>query len=83
MTILQSSFQMADAFEIIILSILADQLHCDWSLSLPKKALITTVVFVGYLIGASTFGSWSDKYGRKNVSTNFPSRILMGVIYCT
>ncbi|PIK46672.1 putative synaptic vesicle 2-related protein-like isoform X4 [Apostichopus japonicus] len=58
---------MADAFEIIILSILADQLHCDWSLSLPKKALITTVVFVGYLIGASTFGSWSDKYGRKNI----------------
>ncbi|KAJ8042845.1 Synaptic vesicle 2-related protein [Holothuria leucospilota] len=58
---------MADAFEIIILSILADQLHCDWSLPLPKKALITTFVFVGYLIGASFFGSASDKFGRKSI----------------
>ncbi len=34
---------MADAMEMMILSILAPALHCDWLLNEWQKALITTV----------------------------------------
>jgi hypothetical protein len=36
---------MADAMEMMILSILAPALHCDWLLNEWQKALITTVGF--------------------------------------
>lgn len=35
---------MADAMEMMILSILAPALHCDWLLNEWQKALITTVL---------------------------------------
>lgn len=37
--------KMADAMEMMILSILAPALHCDWLLNEWEKALITTVCF--------------------------------------
>jgi len=35
---------MADAMEMMLLSILAPALHCDWLLNEWQKALITTVI---------------------------------------
>ena len=35
--------QMADAMEMMILSILSPALHCDWQIASWKQALITTV----------------------------------------
>ena len=43
--ILINKIKMADAMEMMILSILAPALHCDWLLNEWQKALITTVVF--------------------------------------
>lgn len=37
-------FQMADAMEMMILSILAPQLHCEWRLPSLEVALLTSVV---------------------------------------
>lgn len=36
-------FQMADAMEMMILSILAPQLHCEWRLPSWQVALLTSV----------------------------------------
>jgi len=36
--------KMADAMEMMLLSILAPALHCDWLLNEWQKALITTVI---------------------------------------
>lgn len=38
-----SSLQMADAMEMMILSILAPQLHCEWWLPSWQVALLTSV----------------------------------------
>lgn len=38
-----SSLQMADAMEMMILSILAPQLHCEWRLPSWQVALLTSV----------------------------------------
>ncbi|XP_069028961.1 synaptic vesicle 2-related protein-like [Embiotoca jacksoni] len=56
---------IGDAMEMMILSILGPQLHCEWSLPSYKVALITSIVFVGTGISSPLWGSISDKYGRR------------------
>ena len=38
---------LADAMEMMILSILAPALHCSWHITEVQQATITTVVFLG------------------------------------
>ncbi|EPY87335.1 synaptic vesicle 2-related protein [Camelus ferus] len=59
--------QMADAMEMMILSILAPQLHCEWRLPSWQVALLTSVVFVGMMSSSTLWGNISDQYGRKTV----------------
>ncbi|CAG0915694.1 unnamed protein product [Notodromas monacha] len=56
---------MADSMEMMILSILAPALHCEWGLSQWRQAFMTTMVFMGMMISAPFWGNFSDKYGRK------------------
>ena len=56
---------IADAMEMMILSILAPALHCDWLLNEWQQALITTVVFCGMGLSSPFWGKISDVYGRK------------------
>nr|XP_046231715.1 synaptic vesicle 2-related protein-like [Scatophagus argus] len=56
---------IADAMEMMILSILGPQLHCEWRLPSYQVALITSVVFVGMGISSPLWGKLSDKYGRR------------------
>ena len=56
---------MADAMEMMILSILAPALHCDWLLNEWEKALITTIVFCGMMLSGAFWGKMCDQYGRK------------------
>ncbi|XP_053267482.1 synaptic vesicle 2-related protein [Pleuronectes platessa] len=56
---------IGDAMEMMILSILGPQLHCEWRLPSYKMALLTSVVFVGMGISSPLWGNLSDKYGRK------------------
>ncbi|KAM3599389.1 uncharacterized protein V6R79_004804 [Siganus canaliculatus] len=56
---------IGDAMEMMILSVLGPQLHCEWSLPSLQVALITSVVFVGMAIGAPVWGNLSDHYGRR------------------
>nr|XP_040146868.1 synaptic vesicle 2-related protein [Ictidomys tridecemlineatus] len=56
---------MADAMEMMILSILAPQLHCEWRLPSWQVALLPQVVFVGMMSSSTLWGNISDQYGRK------------------
>ncbi len=38
---------MADSMEILILSIISPDLHCEWHISGFQQATLTTVVFLG------------------------------------
>uniref|UniRef100_A0A3Q3LTV0 Synaptic vesicle 2-related protein-like n=1 Tax=Mastacembelus armatus TaxID=205130 RepID=A0A3Q3LTV0_9TELE len=60
-----ASNKTKDAMEMMILSILGPELHCEWMLPSYKVALITSVVFVGMGISSPIWGNVSDKYGRK------------------
>ncbi|XP_043924328.1 synaptic vesicle 2-related protein [Protopterus annectens] len=65
LSILTGLAWMADAMEMMILSILAPQLHCEWRLPNWQVALLTSVVFIGMMSSSSLWGNMSDQYGRK------------------
>ncbi|XP_049645348.1 LOW QUALITY PROTEIN: synaptic vesicle 2-related protein [Suncus etruscus] len=65
LSILTGLAWMADAMEMMILSILAPQLHCEWRLPSWQVALLTSVVFVGMMSSSTLWGNISDQYGRK------------------
>ncbi|KAG9335061.1 hypothetical protein JZ751_005736 [Albula glossodonta] len=67
LSILTGLAWMADAMEMMILSIIAPELHCDWRLPGWKVALITSVVFVGMMVSSPVWGNMCDQYGRKMV----------------
>uniref|UniRef100_A0A8C1LY57 Synaptic vesicle 2-related protein n=1 Tax=Cyprinus carpio TaxID=7962 RepID=A0A8C1LY57_CYPCA len=78
LSILTGLSWMADAMEMMILSILAPQLHCEWALSSWEVALLTSVVFIGMMISSSLWGNISDKYGRK---TGLKMSVLWTLFY--
>lgn len=66
-TLMVGFFVIADSLEMMLLSILAPTIRCIWHLSSWKEALVTTVVFVGMMVGSSFWGWLADNYGRKFV----------------
>ncbi|GAB6023587.1 hypothetical protein CHUAL_008357 [Chamberlinius hualienensis] len=56
---------MADAMEMMILSILSPALFCSWGISSTQQATITTVVFLGMMTSSALWAKFSDRYGRK------------------
>ncbi|KAK2837281.1 hypothetical protein Q5P01_014493 [Channa striata] len=78
LSILTGLSWMADAMEMMILSILAPQLHCEWRLPSLEVALLTSAVFIGMMISSSLWGNISDKYGRK---TGLKMSVLWTMFY--
>ena len=56
---------MADALEVNLLTFIATCAGDDWDLSDSEVASITSVVFVGIVVGTMFWGMFADKYGRK------------------
>lgn len=56
---------MADAMEMMILSILSPALYCSWGISSVQQASISTVVFLGMMCSSALWAKFSDRYGRK------------------
>lgn len=56
---------IAEAMELMILSLVGSAVQSEWHLSPGQKSLISTVVFAGMLVGAYLWGFISDSYGRK------------------
>ncbi|KAM8865282.1 synaptic vesicle 2-related protein [Synchiropus picturatus] len=78
LSILTGLSWMADAMEMMILSILAPQLHCEWRLPSIQVALLTSAVFIGMMLSSSLWGNISDKYGRK---TGLKMSVLWTMFY--
>jgi MFS family permease len=50
--------------EVSLLSFMSICAGADWDLSDTQMALITSVVFLGQLVGSAVFGPVADDYGR-------------------
>ncbi|ONK82054.1 uncharacterized protein A4U43_C01F35650 [Asparagus officinalis] len=55
----------AEAMEVMLLSFIGGPLREEWGLTSGQESLITSVVFVGMMVGASSWGVVSDNYGRR------------------
>ncbi|KAI0488686.1 hypothetical protein KFK09_028525 [Dendrobium nobile] len=56
---------ISEATEMMLLSFVGPSVQVQWNLSSHEESLITSVVFVGMLIGAYSWGIVSDNYGRR------------------
>lgn len=56
---------ISEAMEVMLLSFVGPAVQVEWKLSSTEESSITSVVFAGMLIGASSWGIVSDNYGRK------------------
>jgi MFS family permease len=68
-TVFSGLLWLADAMELMLLSVLSPAVQCEWGLTKSEEATITSVVFVGFLLGGIFWGVLSDAIGRKRVST--------------
>nr|XP_034888731.1 organic cation/carnitine transporter 7-like isoform X2 [Populus alba] len=55
----------AEAMEIMILSFVGPAVKSQWNLSSTQESLLSTVVFAGMLVGAYSWGLFSDHCGRR------------------
>ncbi|KAG9140842.1 hypothetical protein Leryth_010391 [Lithospermum erythrorhizon] len=55
----------SDAIEMMLLSIVGPAVQSEWGLSPGEESLLSSVVFVGMLVGAYFWGLISDVYGRR------------------
>eukprot|EP01118_Nematostelium_gracile_P002562 TRINITY_DN1278_c0_g1_i2.p1 TRINITY_DN1278_c0_g1~~TRINITY_DN1278_c0_g1_i2.p1 ORF type:complete len:509 (-),score=104.22 TRINITY_DN1278_c0_g1_i2:167-1693(-) len=63
--IVSGSCWAADAMETMLLGFISASAACEFNLDKYQEAAISTVVFVGMLVGAYCWGVVSDRYGRR------------------
>lgn len=56
---------VSEAMEMMLLSFIGPAVQTLWGLTSHQESLITSVVFVGMLVGAYSWGVVSDKHGRR------------------
>ncbi|EMS51638.1 Synaptic vesicle 2-related protein [Triticum urartu] len=58
---------VAEAMEVMLLSFVGPLIREEWKISAQDESLLSSVVFLGMLIGACGWGYVSDKYGRRRI----------------
>lgn len=69
--------KISEAMEMMLLSFVGQSVQAEWGLSAQEESLITSVVFLGMLVGAYCWGLVSDNYGRR-VGFNFTALVTGG-----
>ncbi|GAB5568820.1 putative transporter SVOPL isoform X1 [Prionailurus iriomotensis] len=55
---------VAEAMEIMLIAVVSPVIRCEWQLENWQVALVTTMVFFGYMVFSILFGLLADRYGR-------------------
>ncbi|XP_022435880.1 LOW QUALITY PROTEIN: putative transporter SVOPL [Delphinapterus leucas] len=55
---------VAEAMEITLIAVVSPVIRCEWQLENGQGALVTTMVFFGYMAFSILFGLLADRYGR-------------------
>ncbi|XP_054985369.1 putative transporter SVOPL [Sorex araneus] len=62
--LIMGSTGVAEAMEIMLIAVVSPVIRCEWQLENWQVALVTTMVFFGYMVCSILFGVLADKYGR-------------------
>ncbi|XP_032339337.1 putative transporter SVOPL isoform X2 [Camelus ferus] len=71
--LIMGSTGVAEAMEIMLIAVVSPVIRCEWQLENWQVALVTTMVFFGYMVFSILFGVLADRYGRWKKSTLFRS----------
>ncbi|KAM6201188.1 putative transporter SVOPL [Rhynchocyon petersi] len=55
---------VVEAMEIMLIAVVSPVIRCEWQLENWQVALVTTMVFFGYMVFSILFGLLADRYGR-------------------
>ena len=72
---------ISEAMEMMILSFVGPALKSAWKLSIAQESLLSTIVFVGMLVGAYSWGVVSDTYGRRYAFFHYFYYIWDGILF--
>ncbi|KAF6086954.1 SVOP like [Phyllostomus discolor] len=62
--LIMGSTGIVEAMEIMLIAIVSPVIRCEWHLENWQVALVTTMVFFGYMVASILFGLLADRYGR-------------------
>ncbi|MEE6520024.1 hypothetical protein FKM82_017805 [Ascaphus truei] len=65
--LIMGSTGIAEAMEIMLLAVVSSSIRCEWHLENWQVALVTTMVFFGYMVFSILLGLLADRYGRLKV----------------
>uniref|UniRef100_A0A8B9FE78 SVOP like n=1 Tax=Amazona collaria TaxID=241587 RepID=A0A8B9FE78_9PSIT len=62
--LIMGSTGVAEAMEIMLIAVVSPLIRCEWQLRDWQVALVTTMVFFGYMVFSIVLGLLADRYGR-------------------
>ncbi|XP_050963378.1 LOW QUALITY PROTEIN: putative transporter SVOPL [Labeo rohita] len=65
--VIMGSANIVEAMEIMLLAVVSPEIRCEWRLEDWQVALVSTMVFFGFMICGVLCGYVADKYGRWKV----------------
>ncbi|XP_051784655.1 putative transporter SVOPL isoform X1 [Erpetoichthys calabaricus] len=65
--LIMGSTSIVEATEIMLLAVVSPAIRCEWRLSDWQVALVTTMVFLGFMVCSFISGFVADRYGRWKV----------------
>ncbi|XP_060759336.1 putative transporter SVOPL isoform X2 [Neoarius graeffei] len=65
--VIMGSANIVEAMEIMLLAVVSPEVRCEWHLEDWQVALVSTMVFLGFMLCGVLSGYVADKYGRWKV----------------
>ncbi|TRZ12391.1 hypothetical protein HGM15179_014718 [Zosterops borbonicus] len=62
--LIMGSTGVVEAMEIMLIAVVSPLIQCEWQLQDWQVALVTTMVFFGYMVFSIVLGLLADRYGR-------------------
>ncbi|KAK7818078.1 hypothetical protein U0070_014673 [Myodes glareolus] len=62
--LIMGSTGVVEAMEIMLIAVVSPVIRCEWQLENWQVALVTMMVFFGYMVSSILFGLLADRYGR-------------------
>lgn len=65
--VIMGSSNVVEAMEIMLLAVVSPEIRCEWHLEDWQVALVSTIVFLGFMLCGVLTGYIADRYGRWTV----------------
>ncbi|XP_071359134.1 putative transporter SVOPL isoform X2 [Trachinotus anak] len=65
--VIMGSSNIVEAMEIMLLAVVSPEIRCEWRLENWQVALVSTMVFLGFMLCGAVSGYVADRYGRWKV----------------